>query len=155
MNGERAPRHLYPLCSRRLLSALALAWACVADAGPLYRWVDGHGQVHFSDVPAPGAQRLNLQAATPRSAPRYPGAATGPQGADALRMSADCQKLKGQLKAYRAAATITETDALGKTHSFSDVEKRQLIALTDMRMRKACGLPPAAPASGPAGSQAR
>lgn len=46
-----------------LLTVLAVAGADV------YRWVDADGQVHFSDTPRAGAERITIQVPQPRSAP--------------------------------------------------------------------------------------
>ena len=44
-------------------------WICLvpamASAGTAYRWVDENDRVNYSDRPAPGAQRIELIAATP------------------------------------------------------------------------------------------
>jgi len=54
-----------PPGSLYLLAVLALGvWALPAAAGSVYKWVDGHGTVHYSDQPGgAGAQRVPLQAA--------------------------------------------------------------------------------------------
>jgi hypothetical protein len=41
-------------------TVLLLAAAAVA-AGPTYRWVDDHGQVHYSDRPVEGAEEVQLE----------------------------------------------------------------------------------------------
>ena len=39
--------------------SFCLLWTA-ANAGPAYRWVDESGHVHYSDRPAPGAERVEL-----------------------------------------------------------------------------------------------
>jgi len=63
--------------------------AGVADAGKLFKWVDANGVTHYSDVPAEGAQPVQVdgaqsypapagRAATPATAAPSPaGAASG------------------------------------------------------------------------------
>ena len=36
-----------------------------AQAVPVYRWVDENGQVHYSDRPGPGAERIELSTGAP------------------------------------------------------------------------------------------
>ncbi|MDE2149579.1 MAG: DUF4124 domain-containing protein [Gammaproteobacteria bacterium] len=137
---------------RRKLLLLPAALAVTLSAhgaSQLYRWVDANGQIHFSDVPVPNAKPFTPPLPRPADgAARYPNAPRAPQGPDAFTPSADCAKLRDKLAVYRAAGTITETDALGKTHTFTDAEKQQLIIVTEARAKKACGgaVPPA-PAS--------
>jgi hypothetical protein len=45
---------------RALWVLLVLAAALPAMATTVYRWVDSHGVVHYSDQPHPGAVRVNL-----------------------------------------------------------------------------------------------
>ena len=49
-----------------LLCCLA-ATAVLGDT--LYKWVDSQGNVHYSDKPQPGAQKLTLPKATTYTAP--------------------------------------------------------------------------------------
>ncbi len=57
-----------PLCFLLLL----LLWALPVAAG-VYRWVDAAGQVHFSDQPVAGAERIELPEPTVYSPPPLPG----------------------------------------------------------------------------------
>jgi hypothetical protein len=54
---------------RRLLLTVCLVAAVSAGATEVYRWVDGDGQVHFSDRPQEGAERVVLDEAQTFSAP--------------------------------------------------------------------------------------
>lgn len=118
----------------------------------LYRWVDAKGQVHFSDVPAsPNARVISPGRPQPGgAAPRYSNAPAAPQSGGAPGSAADCAKLRSKLAAYRGAGKITETDALGHVRTFTDAEKKQLIAFTEARIGKACGAGPSPPSSAPA-----
>src|SRR5262245_46295864 len=42
---------------------LLSAFSTAALASPAWRWVDANGQVHYSDVPVPGATQVELQGA--------------------------------------------------------------------------------------------
>ena len=46
------------------LIPICLFWA-VAQAAPVYRWVDENGQVNYSDRPGPGAVRIELTTGAP------------------------------------------------------------------------------------------
>lgn len=54
-----------PLILISLLAVLPL----LVSAGPLYKWVDDQGNVHYSDKPHPGAQKIVLPKATTYKAP--------------------------------------------------------------------------------------
>lgn len=61
---------------RYLISSLLialLASSFMATAEPLYKWVDDQGNVHYSDRPQPGAQKLQLPKAQTYS-PAHPAA---------------------------------------------------------------------------------
>lgn len=48
-----------------LLLALTLAAPAAAAAAEIYRWVDGRGQVHYSDLPPAGVRQAQRIAAPP------------------------------------------------------------------------------------------
>jgi len=49
---------------------LCLALSAAASGGvEVYRWVDDEGQVHYSDRPSPGADRVAIDVAPPGSTP--------------------------------------------------------------------------------------
>ena len=50
------------------LAAAAISLATPALAETIYRWVDGSGQIHYSDVPRDGAEQLELDPAQTFSA---------------------------------------------------------------------------------------
>lgn len=60
------------MCKQVLISALALtsmAFAAPAMTDEIYRWVDGSGQVHYSDVPRDGAEQIEINPAQTFSSP--------------------------------------------------------------------------------------
>jgi hypothetical protein len=68
---------------RRLALPALLAWlAPLALAGTLYKWVDASGVTHYSDVPAEGAQSVDVAGAqsyhAPASRPASPAVGTVP-----------------------------------------------------------------------------
>lgn len=57
---------------------LCLALPAVALGGAeVYRWIDGEGQVHYSDRPSPGADRVILDVVPPSSSPVVAGSSPG------------------------------------------------------------------------------
>lgn len=53
------------------ISCLCLFFVAIAHA-QIYKWTDGNGTVHYSDVPQPGAQKIDLpevQTSTPSPPP--------------------------------------------------------------------------------------
>jgi|SRR5579871_1586621 len=64
-----------------LISLLALTSMVAAD--PLYKWVDDQGNVHYSDRPQPGAQKIVLPKASTYTAPPVVQPAPPPDAANA------------------------------------------------------------------------
>lgn len=60
-----------------LLALLAITSMVAAD--PLYKWVDDQGNIHYSDKPQPGAQKIEMPKAHTFTAPQV---ATPPDGRD-------------------------------------------------------------------------
>lgn len=60
-----------------MLLCLALP-AAVFGGAEVFRWVDAEGQVHYSDRPSPGADRVAIDVAPPSSSPAVASAPTGP-----------------------------------------------------------------------------
>ena len=52
-----------------LVWVIVLGFTVMATADPLYKWVDAQGNVHYSDKPHPGAQKLQLPKASTFVAP--------------------------------------------------------------------------------------
>lgn len=52
---------------RRLASFLLLGVALAAGAADIWRWKDADGVVHYSDSPAPGAERVVVSGSAPSS----------------------------------------------------------------------------------------
>ncbi|MDH5275922.1 MAG: DUF4124 domain-containing protein, partial [Gammaproteobacteria bacterium] len=52
------------------MQTLFLLLALVLGSADVYRWVDADGQVHFSDRPVQGAERITLTASPPASPAR-------------------------------------------------------------------------------------
>jgi hypothetical protein len=55
---------------RKWLILLTLLAAGPAAAVPVWKWVDASGQVHYTDVPVPGAERIELTGVQSIPAPR-------------------------------------------------------------------------------------
>ncbi len=79
---------------RRLASFLLLGVALAAGATEIWRWKDANGVVHYSDSPAPGAERVDVgQAARPGGAPATPApvySSTPPQDSEATARYKRC-----------------------------------------------------------------
>jgi micrococcal nuclease len=51
-----------------IVAAWLLAITATSCAGEVYRWRDGHGQVHYADRPVTGADRVTVRAPVPATA---------------------------------------------------------------------------------------
>lgn len=121
-----------------------LGWSVMAGAA-VYRWVDQHGEVHYSDVPATGAQSIDTRTwKAPQSAHHTPPAAAVPasQGADqnAPMSRADkCNLAQKQFGQYKNASKLIERDQFGAKHTLDDKERAQLVKQAKANVDKYCG----------------
>src|SRR6202171_3165650 len=94
---------------RRLLTLTSLVCS-LAVAATVYKWVDEHGVVHYSDQPHPNAQKMNEQAAQTYKAADKPATAAGPPAPPA---SAQPTPSQGSAIAQPAdAQTLPNVDSL-------------------------------------------
>jgi len=115
-----------PLIS--LLGLLVLS--SVQAGGSTYRWVDERGRVHYSDIPVPSAEQVDIKPGS--------GISASPGKVTAASMAVECQRRKDQLTSYNSAQEITETDALGKTRSYTAAERVQLLNRVQQQVQEAC-----------------
>ncbi|MDP3856900.1 MAG: DUF4124 domain-containing protein [Stagnimonas sp.] len=115
-----------------LLLALLLATPGQAGDGKTYRWVDDKGRIHYSDVPVPSAEQIQVK---PGSG--VVGIAREPTASTEQRKQ-DCEQRKEQLQTYEAAASITETDPLGNVRTYNAAEREQLLNRTREQVAQAC-----------------
>ncbi len=123
------------------IAALAMALANIANAGTVYRWVDKQGNAHYTDqLPADISAAPVTVNAPPASTDASASSAAAKNAAAAKTDNSDeCQKAKDKLVTYKAAAKISETDALGNTREYSDEDRQKLIDLTSQKIKSACG----------------
>jgi hypothetical protein len=101
----------------------------------VYKWVDKDGKVCYGDRPKHPAEQVDI-----RTGATVPEEASGPGGQAQAAKSAECEKKKALLQSYRKAATIKETDSLGRTREYSEEERLQLLASTERQANEACNL---------------
>lgn len=118
-----------------VLLALALPLAVAfAGSGKTYRWKDDKGRMHYSDVPAPKSEQVEVRTASGTQV------AKPKESADAKPSNAaECQAKRDQLATYVSASKVTETDTLGNTRTYSDAEKQKLVERTQNLVKEACG----------------
>jgi hypothetical protein len=115
-----------------LLAATLIGGFGIVQAATIYRWVDERGRVHFSDQRSSGAGSIEVK----------PGSgATPPVDEPQPQHGAECERRKNQLEAYRNAASVVETDALGQRHEYDPAEKTRLLQLGEQQVLNACGSP--------------
>ena len=128
------PIRFFPALCSGLLLMCTLSQPATFAADKLYRWVDAQGHAHFSDQPHDNAKPFDPHLPNTRSEQK--------SGADHNSTDAKaCSERKADLARYRKATSITETDSLGKVHTYSDAERKQLIDRTQAAVASACGQP--------------
>lgn len=106
------------------LASLLLCGAALAQQSrTLYRWVDKDGHVHYGDnaALAPNARPVNpnmLNGGEDNSSVNDAAAAT---------RQANCKAKIDDFNRYKDAASITETDALGNSRTYTPEEKDKLL----------------------------
>ena len=125
----------FPLLAPALLATLGLVAVSTAQAqgtgSGVFRWVDKNGVVHYSDQPVQNSAEIELK--TPPVSEPDPKAA-----AESSKRKADCDTKQTQLTSYQQASTISETDGLGNSRTYSAEEKQKLIDLTQKYISDNC-----------------
>ena len=122
------------LCVLSMLAAMVVANVSAAGDAKTYRWVDAKGRVHYSDVPAPDAERVQIRPGNGVVGVPKEEAST----ASRAQSQQNCDRQKEQLATYQAATTITETDGLGNQKTYSAAEREQLLARLRDQTALAC-----------------
>lgn len=117
-----------------LIGLITAAVVPAHAAGKTYRWVDTNGRPHFSDVPAPKSERIEVKPGSGLLGDKEKSAVSN----RTVRAS-ECQRKREQLITYTSAAQVSETDAIGNVHTYTDAEKDKLVARTQLQVRDACG----------------
>ena len=68
------------LCSMRKTIFVVLILSALPLSAAVYKWVDGSGQVHYSDQPSPGASEVELPEAMIYTPPDYGSAGDAAEG---------------------------------------------------------------------------
>lgn len=106
----------------------------VAQAGgKTYRWTDEKGRVHYGDISAPRSEQVEIRQGSGITAAVPTAAETA-----AAAQAEECKRRKDQLTSYSSAEEITETDAFGKTRSYTATERKQLVQRVQQQMQEAC-----------------
>ena len=112
----------------------------VAHAENVYRWIDAHGEVHYTDQWRPGAVLIRTNVPRPAGATLDSNAWSGiaaedkaaegalkqRQAASAVRQDEDrqrakeCKQARAQYAALISARRVFSTDSSGKRHFLSD-----------------------------------
>ena len=134
-----------------LLASLLLGTQALADQPTVYRWVDKDGHVHYDDSgQAPGSKAVNPRVMSDDSAATPPPSIVAKQS--------ECKAKADDYNRYKAAGAISETDALGNTHTYSAEDKDKLVERKRQDLVALCGAsaadaPAAAAPAAPAATQ--
>ncbi|MDB5972151.1 MAG: hypothetical protein JWQ90_4601 [Hydrocarboniphaga sp.] len=119
---------------RVLLAWLLIGWIGIAQAATIYRWVDERGRVHYGDQRGAGVSAIEIRPGGGEARPVEQAEAVQP-------LTQECERRKSQLEAYKSAASVVETDALGQSHEYDPAQRTQLMQLAERRVLSACGRP--------------
>ena len=119
------------------LLCLTATGVYAAAQNSMYRWVDKDGNVHFSDQVPADIQAKLLKPDNTGPAPLSDEELAAAKAREQARME-KCEALKKQLDSYKKAGTISESDALGNIHEYSDDDKKKLVEQTQAKSDEAC-----------------
>lgn len=123
----------------------SLALVAATGYAAVYRWVDAHGVVHYSDVPVSGAHTVDPDAwessgpssggSSSRTTASKSGGAQAPTGAsDKSR----CKLARQQLDEYEHASELVRRNAFGEQTKLDTKQRAHLIAQARVHVRKYC-----------------
>jgi Domain of unknown function (DUF4124) len=116
----------------RLVSIVALfvAGAVVTVQADVYRWVDEHGQPHYSDQWVPGSEVIK----TSRSHP--PGVETSARSSDQKNLSAANERVDSQLSDQANAQAAKQDVAKTREQQCKAAKARYVISVQSRRIYK-------------------
>jgi Domain of unknown function (DUF4124) len=116
---------------RRLsVSALIIAGACTLARADVYRWVDEHGQPHYSDQWMPGSEIIKTSKARPA------GADSALRTADQRNLTASNGKIATQLGAQDNARAVQQDVATRHAVMCKQAKDSYMRAVTSRRVYK-------------------
>ena len=138
-----------------LLAATLLAGALAQAHADVYRWVDRHGVVHYSDQWRPGATRIATATGSPNGAASTGGTPAldqeanqqiqqaaderAVQSAEAKLRAQRCEKAKAEYQKLLAARRLFTTGKDGKRQYMSDAEADATRVKARQIMNQECG----------------
>jgi hypothetical protein len=110
----------------------AMGMSAAQSGERTYRWTDEKGRVHYSDVKSSQGEQVQIKPGS--------GISSAPQDTpeSIAQRQQNCQRKKDQFTVYSNSEEITETDSLGRTRSYNDYERLQLIQRAKLQMQQAC-----------------
>ncbi|MBV8307704.1 MAG: DUF4124 domain-containing protein [Gammaproteobacteria bacterium] len=112
------------------ISALILAGACTIARADVYRWVDEHGQPHYSDQWMPGSEVIKT------SKPARAGADAPSRAADQRSLMASNNKVAGQLEDKDNARAVQQDLASRHAVLCKQSKDSYMRAITSRRVYK-------------------
>jgi hypothetical protein len=110
---------------------LLLAAPLYTSGGEIYKWVDKHGKVHFSDRPRPeGSEKIQL-----KDSPQIDSGVTGAGPTDAERR----EKRRRLLEVFEQERAQKEAAAAKKAAEKKELRKKCTVAKRDLREMKEAG----------------
>ena len=140
----------------RVLWVLLLGFAALAQGGSIYRWVDGHGRVHYSDQPQgdhfqnvdmPSAVRYPHQveqqpeskAGHPDSQPKKTAATEPPSAPDPALSSKNCQIARNNLQHNERISRMYRLGADGTRQFLTAEERAAVLEKSRAQIKNWCG----------------
>lgn len=123
------PSDLFRKPAPGLCLLLAVLAAPVLAQNRVFQWTDGNGVVHYSDTARSGARPVTIRQ-------------RGDTGDGAVATTVDpqaCLRKREELQRYSSASKVTETNALGESRDYDEVQIRKLVETAAAAVRAACG----------------
>jgi len=132
------------------------------SAGPIYKWVDENGQIHYGEKPGNASARpVRVKPSPPSQTSQTESQQAGPPDRDRLLHSMEqdrlarqekrnkdkkdladrkrqCVKARDTLQQYTAAAVLYDLDEQGNRVPLSEAQRRRVIAQLEARIKTHC-----------------
>lgn len=126
------------LASCTLLLVMGVASAASGDR--VYRWKGADGKMYYGDTPPATAQEVrnfDNKFSEPANV-TAPSRAAPATSEEVAASEAECATKRNQLKTYRNAARLVETDALGREREYTAEERQLLVAKVESDITAHC-----------------
>jgi hypothetical protein len=114
------------------VTSLILAGSCGIARADVYRWVDDHGEAHYSDRWVPGSELIKSS----KPHPPGPDSGTGSRATEQSKIAASSQRASAQLQQQTSAQAVKQDVAKAREVQCKEAKVRYEQAIQARRIYK-------------------